>query len=99
MRCRQSGKQPGQAQGQLRDNHLDLCRSIPADATGSHRKRRAALAKHWHGRWQIFGLLVLLVAHTVGQADDGAEVLRIIAARKAEPKERKRYEQDRQVRA
>ena len=54
-------------------------------------------------RWQsigmVDGLLVLLVAHTVGEADDGAEVLRIISARKAEPKERKRYEQDRQVRA
>ena len=57
-------------------------------------------------RWQsigmVDGLLVLLVAHTVGEAGDGTEVLRIISApasRQAEPKERKRYEQDRQVRA
>ena len=54
-------------------------------------------------RWQsigiVDGILVLLVAYTVGEADDGTEVLRIISARKAEPKERKRYEQDRQVRA
>ena len=50
-------------------------------------------------RWQTIGMveghLVLLVAHTVGEDDDGTEVLRIISARKAEPKERKRYEQDR----
>ena len=53
----------------------------------------------WQGIGMVDGLLVLLVAYTVGEADDGTEVLRIISARKAEPKERKRYEQDRQVRA
>lgn len=50
-------------------------------------------------RWQTIGMvdghLLLLVAHTVGEDGDGTEVLRIISARKAEPKERKRYEQDR----
>lgn len=50
-------------------------------------------------RWQsigtVDGVLVLLVAHTVRGADDGAEVIRIISARKADPKERKRYEQNR----
>ena len=49
-------------------------------------------------RWQTIGMvdghLVLLVAHTVGE-DGGTEVLRIISARKADRKERKRYEQDR----
>lgn len=49
-------------------------------------------------RWQTIGMvdghLVLLVAHTVGEDDDGTEVIRIISARRAEPKERKRYEQD-----
>lgn len=53
-------------------------------------------------RWQslsmVDGHLVLLVAHTVGEDDDGIEVLRIISARKAEFKERKRYEQDREIR-
>ena len=50
-------------------------------------------------RWQsigtVDGVLVLLVAHTVRGVDDGAEVIRIISARKADPKERKRYEQNR----
>lgn len=47
-------------------------------------------------RWQTLGVvqgrLLLLVAHTV-MDDGGEEVVRIISARKAEPKERKRYEQ------
>ena len=47
-------------------------------------------------RWQTIGYadghLLLLVAHTVIN-EDGGEVIRIISARKTEPKERKRYEQ------
>jgi uncharacterized DUF497 family protein len=50
-------------------------------------------------RWQTIGMvdghLLLLVAHTVFDDDDGTEVLRIISARRAEPKERKRFEKDR----
>jgi len=49
-------------------------------------------------RWQtlgtVDGCLLLLVAHTVQNAEDGIEVIRIISARRAEPKERKRYEQN-----
>ena len=49
-------------------------------------------------RWQTIGMvdghLVLLVAHTVGEDDDGTEVICIIFARKADPKERKRYDQE-----
>ena len=47
-------------------------------------------------RWQtigvIDGFLVVLVAHTIIESDDEFEIIRIIPARKAEPKERKRYE-------
>lgn len=50
-------------------------------------------------RWQTLGLvdgyLLILVAHTVRVDADGTEVIRIISARRAEPKERKRYEQER----
>lgn len=53
-------------------------------------------------RWQALGLvdgyLLLLVAHTVRDDEDGSEVIRIISARRAEPKERNRYEQDRSLR-
>ena len=49
-------------------------------------------------RWQSIGMvdgcLVLLVAHTVGEDEAGSELIRIISARKADPKERKRYEQN-----
>ena len=48
-------------------------------------------------RWQTLGIveghLLLLVAHTLRDAPDGGEVIRIISARRAGPKERKRYEQ------
>lgn len=49
-------------------------------------------------RWQTLGIvegyLLLLVAHTVRDDIDGTEVIRIISARRAEAKERKRYEQN-----
>jgi uncharacterized DUF497 family protein len=49
-------------------------------------------------RWQTIGMvaehLVLLVAHSVGEDDDGTEVICIISARKTDPKERNRYEQE-----
>jgi uncharacterized DUF497 family protein len=48
-------------------------------------------------RWQtigsVEGAVVLLVAHTVHD-DDGAEIIQIISARRAERHERKRYEQE-----
>jgi uncharacterized DUF497 family protein len=49
-------------------------------------------------RWQTLGIvdsyLLLLVAHTVQDDEDGTEIIRIISARRAEPKERKRYEKN-----
>ena len=45
-------------------------------------------------RWQTMGLVngiaVLIVAHTY-RDDDGEEIIRIISARKATPRERQRY--------
>lgn len=50
-------------------------------------------------RWQTMGMVdgqtLLFVAHTVIDDDSSAEIIRIISARKADPKERKRYEQNR----
>ncbi len=49
-------------------------------------------------RWQTLGLveghLLLLVAHTVGDDEDGREVIRILSARRADPREKKCYEQE-----
>lgn len=45
-------------------------------------------------RWQtrIEGCLILLVAHTIVE-NDNTETIRIISARRADSKERKRYEE------
>lgn len=47
-------------------------------------------------RWRTIGMvcdcILLIVAHTVHD-DDGTETIRIISARRAEPKERRHYEQ------
>jgi uncharacterized protein len=52
-------------------------------------------------RWQTLGLvggfLLLIVAHTVREERDegtSVEVIRIISARRATPKERRRYEEE-----
>lgn len=52
-------------------------------------------------RWQavgtVDGFLVLVVAHTTYDEDDGdrsVEVIRIISARRADAKERRRYEHE-----
>lgn len=48
-------------------------------------------------RWQTLGsvgnVVVLLVAHTYREDDSGEEVIRIMSARKATARERRRYEQ------
>ena len=48
-------------------------------------------------RWQTIGrvghTVILLVAHTCSGEDEPEEVIRIISARKATPRERKVYEQ------
>jgi uncharacterized DUF497 family protein len=48
-------------------------------------------------RWQTLGMvegyLLLLVAHTV-RDENGSEIIRIISARRASRRERKRYEQE-----
>lgn len=56
--------------------------------------------EHGERRWRSVGMvdghLILFIAHTVREEeDDSIEVVRIISARKADPKERKRYEQNR----
>ncbi|HEX7752858.1 MAG TPA: BrnT family toxin [Novosphingobium sp.] len=57
--------------------------------------------EHGEQRWQTLGLveghLLLLVAHTVAEEDDRGEyveVIHIISARKADRKERRRYEEE-----
>lgn len=53
-------------------------------------------------RWQtiglIGGLLVVLVAHAYWREEDGEEVIRIISARRATNRERRRYEDEKRAR-
>ena len=51
--------------------------------------------ERWQACGQVEGLTILIVAHTTWEEiDDGTvmDVIRIISARRAEPKERRRYE-------
>ena len=47
-------------------------------------------------RWQTLGLVdgavLLLVAHTLSESNDGCDLIRIISARRADSKEKLRYE-------
>lgn len=49
-------------------------------------------------RWQTFGVvggvLLLMVAHTVREVSPTQEIIRILSARPATPKERRRYEDE-----
>jgi uncharacterized DUF497 family protein len=46
----------------------------------------------WQTIGQIFGIIVIVVAHTIEGIGDADETVRIISARRATPRERKRYE-------
>jgi len=48
--------------------------------------------RRWQTLGMVDGVVLLLVAHTVREEGD-IEVIRIIAARRAEPRERRNYEQ------
>ena len=90
------------AEGNLKKHRVsfEIAARVFADPFALSEQDRIEDGEH---RWQTLGLvegcLLLLVAHTVWDDEDGAEVIRIISARKAEPKERRRYEQKRSSRA
>jgi uncharacterized DUF497 family protein len=53
--------------------------------------------QRWQACGEVEGLCMLIVAHTISEElQDGIEieVVRIISARRAEPKERRRYEKE-----
>ena len=89
---------PAKEESNLRKHHISFELAIRAfaDPFALVVQDRVESGEH---RWQILGLvegyLSLLVAHTVRGGEDGIEVIRIISARRAEQRERKRYEQNR----
>jgi uncharacterized DUF497 family protein len=52
--------------------------------------------RRWQTLGMVGGMLLLLVAHTVDLEDEENEVIRIISARRADRKEKQRYEEERQ---
>lgn len=85
------------AESNLRKHHVsfETATRVFADPFALVEQDRIENGEH---RWQtlgaVDGYLLLLVAHTVRDIEDGTEVVRIISARRAAPKERKRYEQN-----
>ena len=50
--------------------------------------------QRWRTLGRVEGHLLLLVVHTVHDDEDDTEIIRLISARRADPKERKRYEEE-----
>jgi uncharacterized protein len=88
---------PAKAQSNLKKHHVsfEIATRVFTDPFAVVGQDRIENGEH---RWQTLGIvdgyLLLLVAHTVRDDEDDAEVIRIISARRADPKERKRYEQN-----
>lgn len=88
---------PAKAESNLRKHHVsfEVATRVFADPFAAVEQDRIDNGEY---RWQTLGLvdgfLLLLVAHTVRNHKDGTEIIRIISARRAESKERKRYEQN-----
>lgn len=82
------------AASNLKKHHVSFDTAVRAFADPFALVEQDRIENH-EARWQTLGLvegwLLLLVAHTVREAD-GTEVIRIISARRAEPRERRRYE-------
>ncbi|AQX20217.1 MULTISPECIES: BrnT family toxin [unclassified Bartonella] len=85
------------AENNLRKHHIsfEVAVRVFADPFAMTRQDRIENGEY---RWQTLGLvngfLLLLVAHTIYDDKDGGEVIRIISARRASLKERKRYEEE-----
>lgn len=90
MGPRQGRQQPPKAPRELRDGCAGFCRSVCV----VEQDRIENGEQRWQTLGVVEGYLLLLVAHTVRDDEDGTECVRIISARRAEPKERKRYEQN-----
>ena len=85
------------AQANLKKHHVsfDIAARVFLDSLALACQDRIENGEY---RWQTLGMvdgcLLLLVAHTVRQDEDG-EVIRIISARKAGKKEQRHYEKKR----
>jgi uncharacterized protein len=65
------------------------------DAVANHDRIEGG-ERRWQTLGTVDGVLLLLVAHTVEFVGDDSEIVRIISARRADRKEKRRYEKERQ---
>ncbi len=65
------------------------------DAVANHDRIEGG-ERRWQTLGMVDGVLLLLVAHTVEFVGDDSEIIRIISARRADRKEKRRYEKERQ---
>ena len=87
---------PAKAASNLRKHHLSFeiaMRAFSDPFALTDQDRMEGGEQRWRTLGMVEGWLLVLVAHTV-RDDDETEVIRIISARRAEPKERRRYEQE-----
>jgi uncharacterized DUF497 family protein len=88
---------PAKAKSNFKKHHVsfEIATRVFADPFAVAEQDRIENGEY---RWQTLGIvdgcLLLLVAHTVLDDDDGAEVIRIISARRAGMKERRHYEEN-----
>lgn len=76
---------------------LDACRVFEDPLHVSVQDRIEGGEYRWQTVGAVQGLVILVVAHTVTEEDaDGGsvEIIRIISARRATPRERRRYEDE-----
>ncbi len=88
---------PSKAAGNLKKHRIrfEMAMRIFADPFAVIEQDRIENGeRRWQTLGSVDGSLLLLVAHTIRDDEDGTEIIRIISARRAEPKERKRYEQN-----
>src|SRR5271163_4111826 len=86
---------PAKAENNLRKHRLSFeiaMRAFSDPFCLVEQNRIKSGEQRWQTLGMVDGLVLVLVAHTVRQ-DDDTEVIRIISARRAEPKERSHYEQ------
>jgi uncharacterized DUF497 family protein len=90
---------PEKAVGNLRKHHVSFETAVRAFADPfalTEHDRIEGCERRWRTLGAVDGYCLLLVAHTIlDQDDDGeaVEIIRIISARTADRKERRRYEE------
>jgi uncharacterized protein len=70
----------------------DAARAFDDPLAISRQDRIEGGEQRWQTIGMVHGCLLVIVAHTLRLEDEGAEVVRIISARRAERQERRRYE-------